>query len=83
MMATANNGSFDHLIVQLDSRLSRIEHAIDRLIDETAAKHEKLHARVQQLEHTNAKVSGGWSVLTVVGTVSGVVGGIATKWIGG
>lgn len=79
----ASNGSFDHLISQLDRRLERIEHAIDRLVDETGERHEKLNGRVTQLEQRNAEVKGGWTVLALIGTVAGTVGGIAAKWFGG
>ena len=77
------NGSFDHLIGQLDRRLERIEVAIDRLADNQEEHHEKLNGRVSELEKKNAEVKGGWTVLTIVGSVAGAVGGIASKWLGG
>jgi hypothetical protein len=82
-MSNGSNGSFDHLIGQLDRRLERIEMAIDNLAGELDGKHEKLNGRVNQLEHRNAEVRGGWTVLALIGTVAGTVGGIASKWFSG
>lgn len=77
-----NGASFDHLIGQLDRRLERIEVAIDRLADELDGKHERLNGRVRELENKQSEVRGGWTVLTIIGTVAGAVGGLAVRWLG-
>jgi predicted ATPase len=82
-MTHPGNGSFDHLIIQLDGRLARIEHAIDRLLDETDARHEKVNGRLTVLEHRNSEAKGGWYMFGVIGTAAGVVGGLVTKWFHG
>lgn len=75
------NGSFDHLIGQLDRRLERIEESIDRLADNLGERHDKLNGRVSELEQNHAEVRGGWWVLSIVGSIAGAVGGFASKWI--
>lgn len=76
------NGSFDHLIGQLDRRLERIEITLDRLVDQNDERHEKLNGRVAELEQTRAKAQGGWTVITIVGSIAGAIGGYASKWLG-
>lgn len=76
------NGSFDHLIGQLDSRLERIEQSIDRLTAQVEHRHEQLNGRVRKIEDRHSEQRGGWTVLTVIGSVAGVVGGYASKWLG-
>lgn len=82
-MTNHSNGSFDHLISQLDRRLARIEHSLDRLVDETGDKHDKLHDRVTSLENDRAKVQGGWKAASFIGGVAGAAGGIIAKYLGG
>ena len=65
------NGSFDHLIGQLDRRLERIEITLDRI-----------DAHVRELEDKASQAKGGWTVLTIIGGIAGAVGGFASKWIG-
>lgn len=74
------NGSFNHLIDQLDRRLERIETTLDRLVDTADEKHERLNGRVRELESKASEVRGGWTALTVVGAVAGTLGGLASKW---
>ena len=79
-MSGANGGSFDHLIVQLDRRLERIESTLDRIESKHDEKHEKLNGRISDLEKQNAEASGAWKLAGIVGAVAGTVAGIATKW---
>ena len=83
MTNSGNGTSFSHIISLLDKRLERIEVAIDRLADELDGKHEKLTNRLNSLEASRSEVRGGWSVLAIVGTIAGAVGGYATKWFSG
>lgn len=78
-----NGSSFSHLIGQLDRRLERIEEAIDRLADHQTEHAEKIIVRVTDLEKKNSEIKGGWTVLTIIGTIAGTVGGIAARWLGG
>jgi SMC interacting uncharacterized protein involved in chromosome segregation len=77
------NGSFPHLMEQLDRRLGRIEQAIDRLDVNLDERHEKISERINALEKTKAEVAGGWKVASVIGGIAGAVGGITAKWLGG
>jgi hypothetical protein len=70
----STNGSFNLLVSQLDRRLGRIEEAIDRLADELDGKHEKIGARVSDLERVKAEVAGGWKFASIVGALAGGVG---------
>ena len=79
---TGINGSFGHLIDQIDARLLRIEGSLDRIERTVDEKHDHLNGRVRDLENKNAEARGGWTVLTVIGTAAGAVGGIAAKWFG-
>jgi hypothetical protein len=81
-MTGANGTSFIHLVDQLDRRLQRIETAIDRLADELDGKHEHLNGRVRELENTRSEARGGWTALSVVGTIAGALGGYASRWLG-
>ena len=74
------NGSFDHLISQIDRRLQRIEVTLDRIVETVDEKHDHLNNRVRELENKHAEARGGWTVLTVIGTAAGAVGGFAAKW---
>ena len=76
------NGSFGHLIDQLDRRLERIEQAIDHLSNDLDGKHDKLNGRVQQLEQRNAEIRGGWTVLAAIGTVAGGLGAFIYHLLG-
>lgn len=83
MMQSGNGNNFNQMLIsQLDNRLARIEIAIDRLADELDGKHEKLNGRLRILEDQSSKARGGWTVLTVVGSVAGALGGFATKYFG-
>jgi chromosome segregation ATPase len=82
-MTGTNGTSFGHLVDQLDRRLQRIETAIDRLADELDGKHEQLNTRIRQIENKHSEVKGGWTVLAVIGTVTGAVGSVAARWFGG
>lgn len=84
------NGSFHHLIDQLDSRLERIESTLDRIADQNEARHdknderhEKLNGRVSSLEQEHAQVKGGWKAASFIGGVAGAAGGIIAKYLGG
>jgi uncharacterized protein YdcH (DUF465 family) len=82
-MTTGGNGTYgERYWDQLDHRLQRIEESIDRLADQHGNRHDKLSERITELEHTGAAQAGGWKVVTIIGSVAGVVGGFATKWFG-
>jgi hypothetical protein len=82
-MSGTNGASFDHLIGQIDRRLANIERDIERLVDSHDDRHDKLNHRVRDLESTRSETRGGWTVLSVVGTVAGALGGYASRWLGG
>lgn len=82
-MSAPVNGSFDHLIGQLDRRLARIEVSLDKVIEHVDDKHEKLNGRVVDLEKRNANVAGGWKAVGIIGGIAGTVGGVVAKWLTG
>lgn len=81
-MQQGNGSSYDHLMRQLDARLARIEHALDRLVDANDERHEHMNGRVSKLENNQSAVRGGWTVLAVIGSIAGAIGGVASKWLG-
>jgi hypothetical protein len=76
-----NNGSFSHLIEQLDARLARIEHTLDRLADDHSSRHKEIHTRVTVLEMHKAENAGSWKTLTLVSGGIATVAGIATSYL--
>jgi hypothetical protein len=80
-MTPSGNGTYgERYWDQLDHRLQRIEESIDRLADQHGTRHDKLSERVTKLEYTGASQAGGWKVVTILGSISGVIGGLAAKW---
>jgi hypothetical protein len=75
------NGSFFHLIEQLDARLARIELTLDRLSDDYANRHKTIHDRVTVLEIHKAENAGSWRTLTLVSGGIATVAGIATSYL--
>lgn len=76
-----SNGSFFHLIEQLDARLARIETTLDRLSDDYRGRHKEIHERVNVLEIHNAENSGSWKTLTLISGGVATVAGIVTSYL--
>ena len=74
--------SYELLMRQLDARLARIEHSLERLGDVHEGRHEHIVGRISTLENKNSEFKGGWTVLTIIGTIAGAIGGLLTKWFG-
>jgi hypothetical protein len=76
-----SNGSFYHLIEQLDSRLARIELTLDRLSDDHSKRHREVHERVTVLELHKAESAGSWKTLTLLAGSVATVASIATTYL--
>jgi len=75
------NGSYDHLMRQLDARLGRIEEGIDRLADQQAVRDSKMENRLTMLELYKAEAQGGWKALTIAGSIGAAIAGLAGGYV--
>lgn len=79
---TAGNGALPLLIQQIDSRLERIECAIDNLARMHGEKHDRIDNRLNALESHNAELRGSWKAAAIMASASATAGGLVATLLG-
>ena len=75
----------NHTTASVEGSLGRIEERVDGIRSDVKDIKELVIAqngRIRTLELERAERRGGWTVLALVGSAAGAVGGLTAKWFG-